>query len=370
MTSTEFSSAFASANRIAREVITMLHVHITAMIVASVGALAGQFVVNGPAHATDSQFFAGKTLTIATHTAPGGGYDLLARLTAQVIGGFLPGEPRVIVANMPGGGGLRAFNHAARIAPRDGTHLLLVPQGLTVHEPTVGTEMQASLRDMSWIGNFSKAPNVLVVWHTSSINTIEQARQSAVNIGSTGPASIDSAVPLVLNSVLGTKFRVVYGYQGGAQINLAMERGELDGRGSNTWTSYAATLPEAVQAKKIIPLVQVGLSKDAALPDTPLLTDLVRGDPIKEQIAEFLSLAAALSRPVAGPPNIHPERLSLLRKAFDKTMNDNGFKTLATKAGIEIDPMQGDETENAIRKMLSAPKEVLAQVKTAIESAK
>lgn len=348
----------------------MSHAHITAMIVASFGALVGQLAVNVPAHAIDSEFFAGKTLTIATHTAPGGGYDLLARLTAQVIGRFLPGEPRVIVTNMPGAGGLRVFNHAARLAPRDGTYLLIVPQGLTVHEPTVGTGMQASLRDMSWIGNFSKAANVLVVWHTSSISTIEQAKQSEVSVGSTGPASIDSAIPLVLNSVLGTKFRVVYGYQGGSRINLAMERGELHGRGSNTWSSYAATFADAVRGKKLIPLVQVGLSKDAALPDTPLLRELVRGDRVKEQIAEFLSLAAALSRPVAAPPNVPSEHLSLLREAFSKTMSDGSFQDMATKAGIDIDPMNGAETEGAVTKMLSAPKEVLAQVKAAIESAK
>ncbi|MDP2357528.1 MAG: tripartite tricarboxylate transporter substrate-binding protein [Beijerinckiaceae bacterium] len=342
----------------------------TKAIVCSLGALVGQLALNGAAHATDPGVFAGKTLSIATHTAPGGGYDLLARLTAQVIGRFLPGDPRVIVANMPGAGGLRVFNHAARLAPRDGTYLLIVPQGLTVHEPTVGTGMQASLRDMSWIGNFSKAANVLVVWHTSSVNTIEQAKQSEVSVGSTGPASIDSAIPLVMNSVLGTKFRVVYGYEGGSRINLAMERGELHGRGSNTWSSYAATFADAVRGKKLIPLVQVGLSKDAALPDTPLLTDLVRGDPAKEQIAEFLSLAAALSRPVAAPPDVPLERLSLLRDAFKKTMNDSDFQDAATKSGIEIDPMDGAETESAVMKMLLTPREVLAQVKAAIEIAK
>ncbi len=348
----------------------MLHFHSKATIAACLGALAGQLAVSVAAQAAEPDFYAGKTISIATHTAPGGGYDLLARLTSQVIGRFLPGEPRVIVANMPGAGGLRVFNHAARLAPRDGTYLLIVPQGLTVHEPTVGTGMQASLREMSWIGNFSKAANVLVVWHTSSINTIEDAKRSEVTVGSTGPASIDSSIPLVVNAVLGTRFKVVYGYEGGSRINLAMERGEVHGRGSNTWTSYSATFAEAVQGKKLIPLVQVGLSKDAALPDTPLLVDLVRGDRLKEQVAEFLSLAAALSRPVAAPPNVPAERLSLLREAFNKTMVDGGFQEMASKAGIEIDPMRGDETETAVMKMLTAPAEVLTQVKAAIALAK
>ena len=342
----------------------------TARIVSSDGALVGHLVVNGPAHAADPHVFSGKTLSIATHTAPGGGYDLLARLTAQTIGRFLPGEPRVIVVNLPGAGGLRVFNHAARLAPRDGTYLIVVPQGLTVHEPTVGTGMQASLREMSWIGNFSKAANVLVVWHTSSISTIEQAKQYEVTVGSTGPASIDSALPLIVNSLMGTKFKVVYGYEGGSRINVAMERGELHGRGSNTWSSYSATFADAVRGNKLVPLVQVGLAKDDALPNTPLLTDLVRGDSAKEQVAEFISLAAALSRPVAGPPDVPLDRLALLRDAFSKTMTDSVFRSAATKSGLEIDPMSGEETEAAVKKMLSTPKEVLATVKAAIELAK
>lgn len=344
----------------------MIYARFAAATISGLGALFGQSLLIGAAHSAEPDIFGGKTVSIATHTAPGGGYDLLARLTAQSLGQFLPGTPRIIVVNMPGAGGLRAFNHAARLAPRDGTYLIIVPQGLTVHEPTIGSGMQASLRDMNWIGNFSKAANVLVVWHTSEINTIEDAKKREVTVGSTGPASIDSAVPLVLNSVLGTKFRVVYGYPGGSRINLAMERGELHGRGSNTWTSYEATFADAVHGKKLIPLVQVGISKDSAIPDTPLLADLVRGDPLKEQVSEFLSLAASLSRPMAAPPGVPRDRVSLLREAFKKTMADAVFQTAAQKSGIEIDPMDGEETERAVRKMLSTPKEVLSVVKSAM----
>ena len=230
-----------------------------------------------PAKAAEKDFYAGKTITMSTHTGPGGGYDTLLRLIAQHFGKHVPGNPNVVVVNMPGAGGLTAFNYAARIAPQDGTYLTLVGQGMVVQEPTGQPGMQASLGQMNWLGNASQSPNVTVVWHLSKIKTLDDAKRMEVVMGSTGAGSVDAQIPTVYNALLGTRFKVVYGYEGGAQINLAMERGEIDGRGTNTWPSYKATFADAVRNHYLVPLVQIGLKKDPDLPDVPLFLDLVKG---------------------------------------------------------------------------------------------
>ena len=318
------------------------------------------------AHASAPDFYAGKTITMSTHTGPGGGYDTLLRLVAQYFGRHVPGDPKVIVVNMPGGGGLTAFNYAARIAPQDGTYLTLVGQGLIVQEPTGQPGMQASLGAMNWLGDASQSPNVTAVWHLSKVKTIDDAKRIAVVMGSTGAGSVDGQTPAVYNALLGTKFKVVYGYEGGAQLDLAMERGEIDGRGTNTWPSYKASFPDAVRNHYLVPIIQMGLEKDPDLPNVPLFIDLVKGDPQKESVARFLSVATALSRPFAAPPNVSKDRVALLRRAFDATMHDPEFLARARKQKVDIDPMTGEAVESAIAQVLGASPDVIARTKAAL----
>ncbi len=313
--------------------------------------------------------YAGKTITLSTHTGPGGGYDTLLRLIARHWGRQIPGAPSFIVTNMPGAGGLTAFNHAARLAPQDGTFVTLVGQGLVVHEPTGQPGLQASLGAMKWLGNASQSPNVTAVWHSSPVKTIADARKGEVLVGSTGAGAPDAQMPRIYNALLGTKFKVVTGYTGGPQINLAMERGELDGRGANTWASYKATFPEAVREKWLVPLIQIGLKRDPDLPDVPLLTDLVAGDGKNEPVARFLSLTTAISRPLAAPQQTPPERVAILRRAFDSVMRDADFLAEAERLKIDIDPMSGEEVETAIRQILATPPDVIARTQAALGAA-
>lgn len=311
-------------------------------------------------------FYAGKTITLSTHTGPGGGYDALLRLIARHWGRHIPGAPAFVVVNMPGAGGLAAFNHAARVAPRDGLFLTLVGQGLVVHEPTGQPGLQASLGAMQWIGNASQSPNVTVVWQTSTIRTITDARARDVLMGSTGAGSPDAQMPRVYNALLGTRFKVVTGYTGGSQINLAMERGEVEGRGTNTWPSYKATFPDAVRDGKLRPLIQIGLKRDPDLPDTPLLADLVAGDARAEPVARFLSLTTAISRPLAAPPDTPADRMDLLRHAFEELMRDGAFLAEADRLKLDIDPMRGDDVATAIRQVLATPPDVIARTQDAL----
>jgi tripartite-type tricarboxylate transporter receptor subunit TctC len=327
-------------------------------------ALTAILLVQSPVAAED--FYAGKTISMSTHTGPGGGYDTYLRLLARHMGRHIPGRPTIVVVNQPGAGGLLALNHAGRVAPQDGTFLTLVSQGLLVHEATGQPGLQVSLTDFKWFGNLSQSNIVTVTWHASGVRSLADAKARDVTVGSTGVGSISVQIPNLLNALFGTRFKIIYGYKGGAEMNFAMARGELDGRGANTWASYKASAPNDVRDGNYNVLVQIGLRKDADLPDVPLLNDLVKGDAQRALIAQFMSLALAVTRPVAAPPGVPDDRVAILRRAFDATMKDTMFLADADRTGCEIDPMTGEEVQQAVSEIMATPKAVVARTQAII----
>ena len=318
------------------------------------------------ANAQEADFYRGKTLTISCHTGPGGGYDTYPRVLSRHLGRHSPGNPNVIVLNQPGAGGLLAINHLGKMAPRDGTFIALVGQGLMVHEPTGLPGMQVSLGDFNWLGNLAKSTFILATWPRSRIKTLDDARKQDVVMPSTGVGGTDSQLPAAYNALLGTRFKVVQGYDGGGQMNLSAERGETEGRGAWNWTNLKAVYPAEAKAGKFNVLIQTGLSREHELPDTPLLLDLVKGDPEKEPVARFLSTAVALNRTLAAPPGVPADRVAILRKAIEDTIRDPEFLAEAEKTGSEIIPMTGEETAAAIRQILATPKDVIERVKNVL----
>ncbi len=319
--------------------------------------------------AAAQDFYAGKTISISTFTPPGGNYDLLMRLLAQYLPRYIPGKPQMLAINQTGAGGLIAINHAGRIAPRDGTFLTLAGQGLLIQEATGGPGLQVSLADFRWLGNITRSNNVAVTWHTSGMKTIGDARLREYTVGASGAGSISAQFPSVFNALLGTRFKTIAGYDGGPAINLAMQRGEVDVRGMDTWAGYKSVFAREIRDGKLIPLMQIGSSREKELPDVPLLTDLVKGDPDKEAVAEFLTTALAVSRPVAATPNVPAERLEILRRAFDAAMRDPDLIAEARRQSLEIDPMSGDEVEASIKRILGAPKALVARAQAALSGA-
>ena len=319
-----------------------------------------------PGKASAEDFFAGKTISMSTHSTPGAGYDTYLRLLSRHMGNHIPGRPSLVVINQPGAGGLLAVNHAAKAAPQDGTFLTLVSQGLLVVEATGGKGLQVSLGKFKWLGNFSQSNNVTVTWAGSNVKTLQDAINREVVVGATGAGSATVVGPTLYNSLLGTRFKIIQGYSGSGQINLAMQRGELDGHANSTWTSIQTMLPNEFRDGKVNVLIQTGLRKEADLPEVPLLSDLVRGEPKKEAIARFLSLAGAIARPLAAPPGVPDDRVALLRRAFDATMTDPEFLAEAHAQRSEVDPMTGAETEAAVARLLATPKSVIADVQAAL----
>ena len=325
------------------------------------------FVLLGVAPARAEDFYAGKTITISVHVGVGGTYDSYIRLMARHFGRHVSGNPVVVVVNQVGAGGLFSFNHMARVAPQDGTWLAQVTQSLILHELTGQPGMRASLGELKWIGNLSQSNNVAMVWPTSKVRTLAQARETVFRVGATGVGATSAQLPALYNALLDTKFKLIIGYKSSAEMDLACERGELDGRTVTAWPTFVAGLP-ADRARTVDALLQVGLRKDTALPHVPLLSDEVRGDPAKEAISDFMTVNWAMTRPVATGPGVPDERVQILRRAFDETMKDPAFLEEAGRMAAEIDPMPGEAAQRSVSRVLATPKDLVAKVQTIMDN--
>ena len=315
-------------------------------------------------------FYAGKTVAISTFAPPGGNYDALIRLLTQFMSRHIPGKPKMIAINQTGAGGLVAINHAGKFAPKDGTFLTLASQGLFIHEATGGAGLQTSLGDFRWIGNLARSNNVAVTWHTSGLRSINDARQREYTVGASGAGSISAQFPAVFNALLGTKFKTIAGYEGGAAINLALQRGEVDVRGMDTWMGYKSVFGPEIREGKLIPFMQIGLAREPELADIPLFTELVQDDPEKSAVAEFLTTALVMSRPLAAAPGTPPERVEILRRAFDAAVKDPALLAEAKRQGVDIDPMSGEEVEAGVKQILGTPKDVITRTQRALVGAR
>ena len=315
------------------------------------------------------EFYAGpgKVIRMIIGSSVGGGYDQLSRVIAKNMARHIPGKPTIISENMPAGGGIVAANYVGKLAPRDGTILTIVTQGIPVAQ-ALGSSPQftADLREMNWISNVVFSNPVLAVWHTSPTKTLDDAKARVTTLGANGVGSVMQQFPSFYNNVLGTKFKIITGYVGGPEIDLAMERGEVEGRGSNTFMSYMASNPDWIPRKIIVPLIQIGLEKDPGLPDTPLLRD----QPVKAEdkpVVEFMSKSATVGRPFGTTPGVPADRLAARRKAFDDMIGDPEFVADVERQRLEVRPMPGAQLATLVRDLIEAPAAVRNKVKAYTE---
>jgi tripartite-type tricarboxylate transporter receptor subunit TctC len=328
-------------------------------------AIAGVFT--STAYAQDeSKFYDGKQIRMIIRSGVGGGYDLYSRMLARHIGKHIAGNPTIVPTNMPGGGGIVAANFVASVAPRDGTILTMVSQGLPTDQALGLTpSFKADLRTFHWIGNMSSSNQVTVVWHTSKTQSFEEAKKRETTIGSTGAGSVSTQLPALFNNLLGTKFKIIIGYPDGREVDMAMERGEVEGRGTNPWASYKSTQPRLIKERLIRPIMQIGLEKEPDLPDVPLLLDQPVA-PEDKPVLEFMSKAVMVGRPIGTTPGVPAARVAILRKAFDATLKDPEFMAEATAQNAEIDYMSGETLAKIIDDLISAPASVHERVKAVL----
>jgi tripartite-type tricarboxylate transporter receptor subunit TctC len=304
-----------------------------------------------------ADFYKGKTIDLYIGYSPAGGYDVYARALARHIGRFIPGNPTIVSKNMPGAGSLVLANWLYNVAPKDGTAFGMIGRG-TGFDPLLGsTKAQFDADKFNWLGSMNDEVSVCVAWHTTGITRLEQVKQKEVTVGGSGPAADTDQFPKVLNATLGTKFKLVTGYPGGNEIDLAMERGEVMGRCGWSWSSVVATHQHWFDQKKINVLVQLSLSKHADLPQVPLIMDLARTDQ-ERQIFKLVFARQPMGRPFLAPPAVPAERVNILRKAFMDTMKDPDFLAEAARAKLEINPVAGDAVQALVEEVYRTPKAI------------
>ncbi len=330
-----------------------------ALLLASPGAARADAI---------EDFYKGKSLDLVIGYTPGGTYDLYARLVGRFLGDFIPGKPKIVVRNMPGGGSRVATGWVYSIGPKDGTVLATADQSLSIEQAMGDKALTIDTNRLQYIGNPNQDNNTTASWHTSGIKTIEDAKTRDVPTGATG-GSTSSQYPKAMNALIGTRFKLIMGYPGGNDVNLALERGEVMVRGSNAWGAWKSTRPEWLKEKKINILVQIGLHKAPDLPDAPLLMDLATNDGDR-QVLKLLSAPTTIGRPIFVAPGVPAERVRALRDAFDRMIQDKTFLEAAAKENFDINPVSGDEMQKIVGEITSAPKSVterLSQIIGGIE---
>jgi tripartite-type tricarboxylate transporter receptor subunit TctC len=268
----------------------------------------------------------------------------------------------VIVSNMPGASGTKAASYLYGIAPKDGTVIATFNKSMPVSQALGEFDVPFKTEEMAWIGSLSQSPDIVTVWHTAGVKTIEEAKKREVVMGSDSPSGTMTTYPTLLNATIGTKFRIVQGYAGSNAVNFAMEQGEVQGRGNNPWASWKTTRPDWVKNKLIIPLVQVTTEKDPDLPDVPRLVDLAQNDEQK-MMFQFLSASAPIERPFAAPPGTPKEAVDILRSAFDQMVKDKDFIAEAEKQQMELSPRSGAEVAKIVASIVSTPPAIVQKVK-------
>jgi tripartite-type tricarboxylate transporter receptor subunit TctC len=320
-----------------------------------------------PAAAQQSQaeFYKAKGLKIMLGHPPGGSYDFYARLAAEFLPRYLPGNPTVLIESKPGGGGVVAAAWFYAQAPRDGSMVSLFPETLAhtqILEPEVG---KWKVQEMTYIGSFAPVNTAYVVRKGAPAKTVDEMRKKTSIVGCTGVNSQSYQLPAMLKNLAGLQFNLVCGYPGGTDALLALSRGEVD-LVSSAWNSLRATHKGAIDSGEMLPLIQSGLKRTAELKDVPLMQELVT-DPTTKQILEFASAGSAIGRALLAPPQVPAERIAVLREAFDKMVKDPEFLAAAEKRGLEIDPTPGAEVQKYSQAILNTPPELVAAATTAMK---
>ena len=326
--------------------------------------LLGSATVSAAADVAD--FYRGKRINFVIGYGTGGGYDIYARLLARFIGEHIPGNPTVVPQNMPGAGSRRAANWLYAIAPKDGTVLACLGQATPTDQALGQPGIQFDARKFNWIGNLVVVNNIMFVSAASGVATIDDAKKKTLSMGASGASSPSVLYPQVSNNLLGTKFKIVPGYSSGGDINLAVERHELDGRGSDSWASLKSTNADWLRHHKINILFQVGPRREPDLPDVPLWSELGESEG-QRQVLESLSGDVAVGRPILTAPDVPADRVRALRKAFDETLADPQFVAAAKDANIYINPVGGEELQAMVERITGPSERVRTTLRQATE---
>ena len=333
-------------------------------------ALAG--LVAGWSAATRAQspadFYRGKQIFLQIGSGPGGVYDIMGRMVARHIGQYIPGEPKVVPQNVPGGGSLQLANQFAAIAARDGSVFGVFNNGMTTTPLIDPKSGRFDPRKFNFLGSPSREAHILVVWHTTPAKTFDDLFRIETILGATSPGAAPLDFPLLTNTLAGTKFKIVMGYPGGPETLLAMQRGEIHGNGGLALGSWKTDYKSQAEKNEARILGAFGMRQHPELKDVPMFP--TGKTPEERQLFELMYARQDYGRPFATPEGVPADRVQALREAFVKTLNDPAFRAEAARAGADIDPVAGEELRELTTRLYKTPQDVIDRMQKLIAAAK
>ena len=312
---------------------------------------------------TPEQFYHGKTIDMVIGYPPGGSNDVWSRLLARHIGRHIPGNPYVVPKNMPGAGSFVAVNNVFNVLPKDGSVIALAAPTIALDE-RLGTQgVRFKTAELNWIGRIDSLINIIFMWKTSPVQSIDDAMTKVATLSATGVGSTVSIFPTVTNNVLGTKFKLIMGYKGSNAAMMAVERGEVEGH-STSWTAVKVAHPEWRPNKLIKIIVQFGLKRHSEMQEIPTVVELARTDE-QRQILRAVMAATEIGTSFFTSPGVPADRVQALRRAFDATMKDPEFLAETKKTRLDINPITGEDLQKQVVEVSSLSPEMLEKVRAA-----
>ena len=331
------------------------------LLAAACGLLCAVSIFSPAAAQSADEFYRGKTLSVVIGYPTAGPPDIYGRLVTRHLGKHIPGKPTVIARNMPGAGSMLAANYMFNTAPQDGSTLGLASPTLPLEETLGAAAVKFRSSQFNWIGRLATNPNITSILNTSPVKTIQDAFEKVAILGATGRSSTNAIYPAVLNNVLGTKFKIVMGYDGTAAIYLAMERGEVEGI-SATLDGLKSQREEWLKTKKVNIVVQYLINRHPELPNVPTAAEVARTAE-EAMILRTVCGASEIGKYFVTPPNVPADRVAALRKAFDEMVRDPEFVADAEKLQIDLEPMSGAELQKIVNEMQSIPTAVATKIR-------
>jgi tripartite-type tricarboxylate transporter receptor subunit TctC len=312
---------------------------------------------------TPEQFYKGKSIDMIIGYPPSGSNDVYARAIARHMSKHIPGNPTIVPKNMPGAGSFQAAAHVYSVAPKDGTVLAIAAPTIALDEKLGSPGVRFKTAELSWVGRVDSLINIVFTWHTSKVKTLADAQKYEVTLSGTGVGSTVVIYPTVMNNVFGTKYKIILGYKGSADAQLAVERGEAEGH-STSWTAVKVNHPDWWPKKMISIQAQFSLNRHPELPDIPTAVELGRNDEEK-QVLSAIMVAAEVGSAFFSTPGVPADRLEVLRRAFDATMKDPEFLGESAKMKLTVGPMRGEELQKLVASVSNLTPAMLEKVRAA-----
>ena len=322
--------------------------------------------VSAPAFA-QSDFYAGKRITIIVGSESGGGYDTHGRVMSRHFGRFLAGNPTVIVQNMPGAGSIVATNYLSNVAPKDGTSIGIIQRTMLTAKVARMEGVQFDPMLINWVGNLTTETGMVVSWHNHPVKTAQDLFTKELIVGGAGVAADTEATPRLLASVLGMKFKVVSGYRGNTNILLALENGEIGGVGDWAWPNIKTRRPDFLRDRKINLIMQLGFEKlEDAPPEVPLVMEFAKTED-ERKVLQLYFAQKQVARPVMAPPGVSPERMKELRTAFNSMVKDPEAIADAIRSGVEISATTSEDVGKVMALISATPPHIADRLAEAIK---